>query len=96
LFKIPYSLSENNAIATVTFLISFCTFHYLATNCSILSCGEKEECVQVDNIFKCVCKDDYEGPDCQLGETEVFHLGKILPLRKEQKTSFSFEINFCH
>ena len=37
---------------------------FLATNCSLLSCGEREECVQVNDIFQCVCKDDYEEPDC--------------------------------
>ena len=47
--------------------------HYLATNCSVLSCGENEDCVQVDSIFKCACKDDYEGPDCQLSKTEVLY-----------------------
>ncbi|CAB4021859.1 von Willebrand factor-like, partial [Paramuricea clavata] len=41
-------------------------FNCEATNCTILSCGENEMCVQEDNIFKCVCKDDYEEPDCRL------------------------------
>ena len=40
-----------------------------ALNCSILSCRENEKCVQMNDIFKCVCKDDYEGPDCKLGKT---------------------------
>ncbi|XP_028410565.1 uncharacterized protein LOC114533262 [Dendronephthya gigantea] len=37
-----------------------------ATNCSLLSCGENEQCVRADDIFKCICKDDYEEPDCRL------------------------------
>ena len=41
---------------------------FSATNCSILSCGENEECLQVNNIFQCVCKDDYEGPNCEQGK----------------------------
>ena len=41
---------------------------FSATNCSILSCGENEECLQVNDIFQCVCKDDYEGPNCELGK----------------------------
>ncbi|CAB4009691.1 fibrillin-2-like isoform X48, partial [Paramuricea clavata] len=36
-----------------------------ATNCSDLSCGQNQECVQVNNTFACVCKDGYEEPDCR-------------------------------
>jgi hypothetical protein len=28
-------------------------------------------CVQEDNLFKCVCKDDYEEPDCRLGKEYI-------------------------
>jgi hypothetical protein len=43
-----------------------------ASNCSILTCEENEECVQVNDIFKCACKPDYEGPDCELGKHVIF------------------------
>ena len=30
-----------------------------------VACGENADCLEVNStIFKCVCKDDYEGPDC--------------------------------
>lgn len=48
-----------------------CCCSFSATNCSILSCTENENCVQVNGIYKCVCKDDYEGPDCELGENSI-------------------------
>ena len=41
----------------------------LASNCSVISCRENEKCIQINDISKCVCKDDYEGPDCKLGKT---------------------------
>ena len=66
----PYAQGYHN-IQTIITLFS-------ATNCSILSCGENAECVQVNDIFQCACKDDYEGPDCELGEA-IYFLTKKLP-----------------
>ena len=42
----------------------------LALNCSVLSCGDNGVCVNVGNIYKCVCKSDYTGADCgKLGKS---------------------------
>ena len=44
----------------------------LATDCSVISCEPNEECAQVGNIFRCICKPDYRGSDCRLGKKIVF------------------------
>ena len=44
------------------------SLRFSASNCSALSCEENQECVQMNNIFTCVCKADYEEPDCRLGK----------------------------
>ena len=37
---------------------------YIAVNCSVLTCGTNEICVQLNNIYQCVCHGDYTGEDC--------------------------------
>ena len=59
--------ADTDILILAPFLINVHVY-FSATNCTILSCGENADCLEVNNIFKCVCKDDYEGPDCQLGE----------------------------
>ncbi|XP_028410753.1 uncharacterized protein LOC114533436 isoform X5 [Dendronephthya gigantea] len=49
--------------------------HCEVKNCSVLACGENENCIPLNSLFKCVCKDGYEGPSCKRIEGTCYSRG---------------------
>ena len=71
--QVPVQCLICNLVAVHTHTVNNHHFvSYLATNCSVFSCQENEMCVEVNNIFTCIFKNDYEGPDCSLSKLKQF------------------------